>query len=92
VVYLIWGHYKLLHCASVAEGLEMLSDLAFHEDIDPVGVYNPATRILTWHPENPYRDLQEKDRYLTKILLKAQLEEMFKIRERTWRKPNNSLD
>ncbi len=76
VVYLFWGHYKSLECISEAAGLEILSDLATHEDITPVGVYNPKTRILVWHPENPYCHLQEKDPLLIKFLLKTQLTQL----------------
>jgi hypothetical protein len=76
VIYLFWGHYKSLECRSDREGLEILSDLATHEDMEPVGVYNPKTRRITWHPENPFRPLQETDPTLTRFLLKAQLSQL----------------
>ncbi len=73
VIYMYRGQYAMLECVSEEEGLEILSDLATHEKVDPVGVYNPTIQRITWHPENPFRQWQESDPKLKKSLHFAKL-------------------
>jgi hypothetical protein len=70
--YLRWGHYAMVTCLSDQEGLKLLSALAADEYTYPVCVFNPITRQVTWHPENPFRRLQERDPVLSKFLSDAQ--------------------
>ncbi|WP_128544552.1 hypothetical protein [Larkinella soli] len=73
LIYLYWGQYKMLRCSSGNEGMEILNDLAVHEDIDPVGVFNPRQNQMSWHPSNPFRQVQEHDKLLKRALNRAQL-------------------
>ncbi|WP_234734199.1 hypothetical protein [Tellurirhabdus bombi] len=71
--YLRWGHYDMVPCLDEIEGFKTLSFLTAHTEFyHPVCVYDPLTNKMLWHPENPYRQLQENDPALRRFLLISQ--------------------
>ncbi|GAB3261684.1 hypothetical protein GCM10027347_26860 [Larkinella harenae] len=50
VIYQFRKQYRMLSCNSYQDGLEMITDLALHEAVRPIGIFSSASSQLFWHP------------------------------------------
>ncbi|WP_128548387.1 hypothetical protein [Larkinella soli] len=70
-IYCFRKHYKILPCSTIQEGLQRLTDLGLVDGIEPIGVYNPKSRRMVWHPyyEVGLREAGRHHAQVTKLMI-----------------------